>query len=602
MPAPKRNPFDPYGATVSQRAETMRKLSEAENVLESYHHATDLLAEAIQNAVDAVDAHTERKPGAERRVRVDFDAAARRFSVSDTGIGMSLEDLRLVFQPNVSFKKGALSRRKGRSRGEKGVGLSFLLLACDRLAIQTCDGEHRWDLEVRGAASWARGGGSVEPPKGWYTVSDPDELVGSDRYTVVTLDKVDFQYFDRDLYGSPEDELPKENRKNPEREPGISGTFELEWILRTKTAIGNTATVFAEIGRDQPEDIDVELWFRPRNGAEPTEPVTLPYSYFSPEELLARAGSRVRIREHEGVKAAVAARQTRNLALRYVAEYESRAGLDVDVYLFAFDGNAMAAQLQALAEQEGWAPSDWQGFYVATRDMPTGISLPPGAIGTRGYERRMFALLQYDELKLDVGRKTLAGGTGPMLRDIVRAVWREVGREVRKLAPVPRNTSASQIALQRHLRAALALDRLDADVPYLTVPDRPAGVAAVFHELLGTGRALGGVLPLKAGVFGSDDAFIYPTTPNGARPLHTVFGVSSSDVVAILEGDETYAQAAGLAVVWALDEDALEEEGIGVEAAPADSPATHTLLFDGVAGREDPLPTIVLEPLLREES
>lgn len=602
MPPPKRNPFDPYGATVSARAEIMRRLSEAENVLESYHHATDLLAEALQNAVDAIDAHTERESQAPRRLKLEFDAAARRFAVGDTGVGMSVDDLSLVFQPNVSFKKGALSRRKGRSRGEKGVGLSFLLLACDRLAIQTCNGQQRCDLVVAGAASWARGRGAVEPPKGWYTVSDPDELLGSKTYTVITLDQVDPQYFDRDLYGGPEDELLIDQRQNPEREPGVSGTFELEWILRTKTALGNTARLFQGIKREQPKDIDVELWFRPRSGRAPSKPVSIPYSFFTPQELLQRAGSKARVLDHEGIKAAIAAERTQNRALKYVADYTSRAGLDVAVYLFAFDGNAMAAQLKALADMEGWAPPDWQGFYVATRDMPTGIRLPAGVIATRGYERRMFMLLQYDALKLDVGRKTLAGGTGPMLRDIVRAVWKDVGREVRGLAPVPRNTGATQIALQRHLREALALDALEAVVPYLTVPDRPSGVAAVFHELLGSERALVGVQPLKAGVFGSDDAFVYPAPRNGADPLHTLFGVTSTDILDLLEADETYAQTAALAVVWTLDEETLEEEGVRVVIGADDSPATHVLLFGGVASREEPLPTIVLEPLLRQLS
>lgn len=601
----KRSPFDPYGASVSERAETQRRLSEAENVLESYHHATDLLAEALQNAIDAIDAHTERAPTAPRCLRIDFDAAARRFSVGDTGVGLSLRDLELVFQPNVSFKKGPLARRTGRSRGEKGVGLSFLLLACDRLAIQTCDGTRRWDVEITGAASWARGAGAVEAPKGWSVESEADTYLGSERYTVVTLDRVDFEYFDRDLYGNDEDDQPRNERRNPEKEPGISGPFELEWILRTKTAVGNTASVFTSIGRPDPNDIRIDLWFTARNGSAPKKPLRIPYAYLTPEELLRRADSNVRIRDYESLAAVSdVARSTRNVAMRYVARYESRAGLDIDVYLFAIDGNAMSAQLRVLQEAEGWAPSNWQGFYVATRDMPTGISLPAGVIQPRGYERRIFALLQYDGLKLDVGRKTLAGGTGPMLRDVVRSVWDDVKRVVTRLAPVPKNTTASQVALARHIRAALALDDLDAEIPYRKVPDRAAGVAAIFHELLGSSAGeLLALQPLTAGVFGGEDALIYPVTPNASDPLHALFGVTAADVVDALEGDETYAQTAALAVVWSLDAERLEEMGLVVqEAPPGNDSATHVLVFDGLAGREEPLRAIVLAYLLHGDS
>jgi signal transduction histidine kinase len=77
----------------------VRQLREAENVLSSYTHAIDLLAEALQNATDAIDARSEQEPGGPRRIEIDFDVPARSFSVTDSGIGMSDGALQKVSFP-----------------------------------------------------------------------------------------------------------------------------------------------------------------------------------------------------------------------------------------------------------------------------------------------------------------------------------------------------------------------------------------------------------------------------------------------------------------------------------------------------------------------
>ena len=40
---------------------------------------------------------------------------------------------------------------------------------------------------------------------------------------------------------------------------------------------------------------------------------------------------------------------------------------------------------------------------------PANVELGGGLIKRRAYERRTFALFQYDDLRLDLGRKTAAG-------------------------------------------------------------------------------------------------------------------------------------------------------------------------------------------------
>lgn len=494
---------------------------------------------------------------------------------------MSREDLGIVFRPNISFKRGALARiREGRSRGEKGVGLSFLLLACNRLAIETSDGQRRYEVVVKGASNWARGEGKVVPPTGSLTETGPRSFLGSEAYTRITLEQINFDFFDLDLF---------------EMEPA-----ELVWTLRTRTAVGNTAPLFKDVGHPQPEPIKITLNYRPLSGK--AQVIDVPYRYATPEDLLLDADTGVRVypfEELQPLDRADLRRRTRKGGMRYVTASSSKAGRSVLLYMFAMDGNAMKAQIEALRTKKGWAPEEWQGYWVATHDMPTGIPLSSGVIAERGYERRLFALLHVADLQLDVGRKSLAGGTVAMLNRILRDTWGVINLVVKRMAPAPRNVKAGRLAFDRQLRIARALPDLgfDVGIPYLKQPNQHVGVAALFHELLGARHdALDGFRPLTSGVFRDDDALIYSGQPNGHEPLHVLFGVTSADIIEEVEENELNAQTARLAVIWTLG-----EPSDGIEVTPvteSQDSATHEIHFDGIAGRDKPLRTIVLDTLL----
>ncbi len=97
------------------------QLREARNVVSSYSHGVDFLAEALQNAADAIDTRRQRTPTEDRaavpaRIHIVFDCLRRRFSVTDTGIGMSRQDLDLVLTPNVTLKSGREARAGTRAR------------------------------------------------------------------------------------------------------------------------------------------------------------------------------------------------------------------------------------------------------------------------------------------------------------------------------------------------------------------------------------------------------------------------------------------------------------------------------------------------------
>ncbi len=548
---------------------------EAQNVLDSYTKAVDLLSEALQNATDAIDTRRFRDGlAAPARILITFNVAERRFSVADSGTGMSRSELELVITPNVTMKEGPLARSTtGRSRGYKGVGLSFLALACNYLEIRTCDGEHRYDVVISNGNDWVVGESKVEKPMGQGATNAPDEYLDSERYTVVTVGDINFERFNEDLFRYDVDELI--------------------WVLRTQTAIGNTAPLFRDPFGHQPEEenFDVELEYVDGAGKRPPRR-PIEYSYATPEELVP-ASVVIPFAKLQTLKPDEVEREARGKAVRYVKRFHSKGGRPVDFYAFIMDAREMAQYADEAAAKGAFFPDEWQGFFVATRDMPTGIPFAPGAIQPRTLERRIFALLQDDKLNLDLGRKTLAGRTLGMLRDVVGQAWLpNLKRVVERVGQLPR-LDVDEAALIAAITYARKRPDLGAPLPYLKEPRERMAVFSIFHELIASAtHLLPQLRPLDTAVFRKDtDSLVYAGEPNGNEPVHVLFGYSLDDILRELEREDGSGRTARLAVVW--DVEPAPQVAVGVETRPVDHDgdgATHELLLHGWAS----LPSIRL--------
>jgi hypothetical protein len=241
-------PVDPLrlvsgGMDVEYRRRTV------EGILESYHSNYDVLAEAVQNAVDAVeDAKLgELKPPF--LIEVTVNLADNWVGILDTGVGMSLEEVTSAFAPHVSFKQGSQAKskrdKKNLYRGYKGVGLTFLAYGTDDIVIHSKQNDLLTKARMKYGRVWAMG-----------ERSDPALMIEEagtsplDSYTRGTYIQVQFSATTRP-------------RSLSKLAPSIS-----LWrtILRTKTAIGQVL-----MGRKSIAPLKVKLTLVDGQGSKTTD-------------------------------------------------------------------------------------------------------------------------------------------------------------------------------------------------------------------------------------------------------------------------------------------------------------------------------------------
>ena len=203
-----------------------------------YANDWDVLAELIQNAVDAIN-ETKKKNG---KIIIEVNCQNNSITVEDNGIGIEeeiLPDLLRPFSTNKENKEGAI--------GEKGVGLTFAIFQTNLFTIQS-----------------GKVVGVIKDARYWKTADNGDilDLKIDESNENLQGTKLVLQRLDSNLT------LFKWSKE------------QLKFVLRTKTAIGNTNALFEEVN-----PIEVKLIFTDSNGSKKTEE-TISYKYFLLTELL----------------------------------------------------------------------------------------------------------------------------------------------------------------------------------------------------------------------------------------------------------------------------------------------------------------------------
>lgn len=553
----------------------------AMNILSSYSHVTDVLAESLQNAVDAVDERVQfSDEEVSARIHIYFDVPRKRVMVTDTGTGMNEDVLMSAPSPNVTYKRHRPDGKARRPRGEKGVGLSFLTFISNKLTVRTSDGITSIQAMVERANDWVHERVETRPML-MYSTLDPAELaadLGSPCFTQVDIEDINTaEYSEDDLFNFT--------------------PHQLVYWLRTRTAIGNTQELTT--GIVPVPDIEVTLTFKDKDGQQTEWQV--PYRYLSPQEKLSDT-SLLTYEQLGKLLMSQKQRTAQGKALIYRATKETASGRLIGCYAFAMAPRAFNDLAQDDEERENWTPPKWTGIYIATRGMPTGIEIDPPSTGLAGYWSRVLLVLQDDEMKFDVGRKSLVGAAKPMMQRVAREVWDDILVYLQQLTPAPtegvrrqKRDKNDQIFVQ-----ARGWPELGLDISFLKEPQREQMVVALFYELVGAGY-LKGYKTMRNNNFDQYDAFIryeIPTNLIGSseaaalrtktirQDIMVEFKHSAFDILKDLEEDTKRFQDIDLLICWDLQSQKLEQKDITVEELAPESVyffgSTHKLFFPGI--------------------
>jgi hypothetical protein len=524
----KSRPFFLIGET----GEVLRR--NAGEILGSYGHAWDVLAEALQNAVDAINAerkervrtglhannvrsfnkawsaakdalisedHANYKRHAkslevwdsctetEQRQRwcdvlakelgcnasklakvfqkvseeyqpqisVSRSCSRRRFVVNDNGCGIAAKIFGDVVQPYIGFKQGDVD-----AKGHKGVGLTFLVLACNNFAIASSDGRAESKCSIENANDWVHGRRADAPQ---IVLSSPPREP-SEPYTRVTV--ASLQRFedsdDVDLFAT---------EMNLDR---------LEYVIRTNTAIGQVDDLvkFPAFSRLRGSEVKCSL-----TDEDSQESRQIPFAYLSPDLMIQERGARYEVANLHGLDTS---KPVGGFCLFARARF-SRAGSKR--LLECFTTVQSASVLQGLSTAAGFEVEP--GVRLAVRGMPTGVRiiqpLPRTGIG---YWTNYHMVVHDENLDFDLGRKTPKGGRSVLYQEAASYVRETVAGpriRARVLKDVPRSR-ARAVLREREKYVREALDKaqpLARPLPYAAVPRTEQAVFATFHELIGRG-------------------------------------------------------------------------------------------------------------------
>lgn len=547
---------------LANREERVKR--EVENIYDSYSHPWDVLAELAQNSVDAIRQWNRQfEEDKDHEITLRIERGSRSIAIEDTGVGIRPDRLPGLLAPNATDKAGDAT-----TVGEKGVGLTFCIFSSNAFRIETTSVEGYYEAELNQARTWREKDSVSDIPDTENETFDETAKEPLDTGTRITLDDVQ-------LAGDDEESIFSLSRER------------LEYLFRTKTAIGNLKEIF---GHDEP-DIDVTLITVDESGEENEDSITFeyyfPHAFWDDEDIVDLED--FENRDDIGRLSDEQKRQALDGKVWKIQGTLTRNGREIRYYgVFLPSSKAwekVSRQNNLMGEDE--TPDVRSGIYISTRGMPTGITIESPDTGEAGYWSNVYLVLGYDGFKFDLGRKSIPGRTKGMLREIAREKFNKFTNWRSTIRATSKNPSTKPTQVTRTQREDKfnKLDRITdlkySGIEFAKIPDhQEAGVVAIFHELIGAGE-LDNYKCYRAGY--SQDYDFWGKYEAGINELgediqsefkgrqeieqNVVLEAKydASDVIRDIEEERKYLSDIDLIVCWEIDEEKFNESSVTVE-------------------------------------
>ena len=537
---------------------------EMNNICGSYLHPWDMLAELLQNAVDAIRLHIQEHGDARcHTIEIKVNQASKSVTVRDSGVGIAPNEIAGLLAPHGSDKPD-----KPKLIGEKGVGLTHVIFSTDEFEIKTASIKGTFSGKVQNASMWRAAKAALPKLLG---ESNDTKTNPNDTFTEITANDVDTG-----------DENDPENIF-------CLGFPAIACILRTKTAVGSTS--------DNPENIKVTLALVEQDGKSRTEEILFAYLY--PQELVG-AKNYIRYDDHFKDKLINMDDRRKALYLRgkgLLKTGETRAhGRTIRYSAFLTPSRRTWEEINrknnlivSLADN-----SEYQlykaAIEIATKGMPTAVSLDPEiTVGKSGYWTNFHILIQDDSLPFDIGRKSIPSRTKGLLKKVARDAFKALTAHAQIMSidpPIAGTQTVQQYEKREQFRKLKELPDLQIrDLPYMKQPDSQEGaVVAIFHELTAA-KHLKGYRTLRTGYKQTYDLWgVYEVRKNtvGNNVKNVNFGSEVElivefkfrldDIMQDFEDDIKRFGDIDLLVCWDLDAQKLSSHHFQVEVvAPEDA-------------------------------
>lgn len=438
---------------------------------DSYNNYWDILAELIQNSVDAI----KKAEIEEGRIDIRIDSTTGTISVKDNGVGMRRNDIPTLLSPFSTDKEGEME-----SIGEKGVGLKFVIFQSDRFVLKT-----RHMEEPDGKASIVQ----INNAQSWKNSN-------SDDYPDSEID-------DYDVPGFNGTEIEVSGIRNEE-------LFDLNYesmlfTIRTKTAVGNVLSIF-----EDNEKIKVTLYYKDGAGNEHFEK-NVPYKYWLPIENV-KANEKYDLDDFKAFCAEAdrsdeeKRRKLRDKVIYKSGVYDHNGSRQIRYWACYVPQrkvwNQISISEKLLLESrikdedymQGKAFSTHQpGIYTSVKGMPTGIKIDHPNTGNLGYWANIFIIFEDKSLKFDIGRKSINGNIQNIYKQYAKIIFNDfINSHITKyVTGTPEMIDVNPHWDRDNVKEEIGkILPLNCDVvPFEKNPsNQEASVAAIFYELVGAGK------------------------------------------------------------------------------------------------------------------
>lgn len=143
------DPLEIQGSATTEIVAAAKK-REIKNILKSYVGFFDPFCELIQNSMDAVDLRKSQlnPEGYKKKLWIEIDLKNNTLTVRDNGIGFSDAQFKTFLSPSISFKNSK------NSRGNKGVGATYLAYGFNNLEIETKTPDYCANTQILNGRAW----------------------------------------------------------------------------------------------------------------------------------------------------------------------------------------------------------------------------------------------------------------------------------------------------------------------------------------------------------------------------------------------------------------------------------------------------------------